>query len=57
MYFGRMRLFKILNFRFVSKIEKILIFLSSKDPPFNLYDILQHAGFSKNSKGPLLQVF
>ena len=47
-----MRLFKILIFRFVSKIQKnSKFFLSSKDPPFNLFDILQQTGFSKSSKG------
>ena len=53
MYFGTTRLFKILIFRFVSKIEKKTEFyLSSKDPPFNLFDILPQTGFSKSSKGP-----
>ena len=53
MYFGTMRLFKILIFRFFSKIEKkIELFFVSKGSPFNLFDILQQTGFSKNPKGP-----
>ena len=53
MYFGTMRRFKILIFRFFSKIKKNEFFLSSKGPPFNLFDILQQTGFSKNPKGPV----
>ena len=54
MYFGTVRLFKILIFRFFSKMKKILEnFLSPKSPPFNLFDILQHTGFSKTRRVPL----
>ena len=53
MYFGTMRLFKDLIFRFFSKIKKnYRIFLSPKDPSFNLFDILQQTGFSKKPEGP-----
>ena len=53
MYFGTMRLFEILIFRFFSKVKKIRKFLSQRvRPPFNLFDILQQTGFSKSSKGP-----
>ena len=48
-----MRLFKILIFHFFSEIEKkSKFFLSSKGPPFNLFDILNQTGFSKNPNDP-----
>ena len=50
MYFGTMRLFKILIFQFFSKF-----FLSPKGSPFNFFDILKPNGFSKSPKGPPLR--
>ena len=41
------------HFSFCFENLKNRNFLSSKDPPFNLFDILQQTGFSKSSKGPL----
>ena len=49
-----MRLFKILIFRFFRKWKKNSMFFVSKGSPFNLFDILQQTGFSKNPKGPAI---
>ena len=52
-YFGSIRLFEILIFRFFRKLKKKFeIFWSPKGPPFNLFDILQQTGFSKSPKCP-----
>ena len=57
MYFGTMRLFKILIFCFFfrKKSNKKINFFVSKGP-FNLFDILQQTGFSKSPSPPLLQI-
>ena len=56
-FFGTMRLFKILIFRFFSKILKLFskIFQCLQIFQFLLlhfFDILHHTGFSKSPKGP-----
>ena len=55
-YFGTMRLFKILILLFFQKFLKNSKIFFTKDPPFNLFDILQQTGFSKTRRVPLLQV-
>ena len=37
---------------FFQKLKKMSNFFVSKGSPFNLFDILQQTGFSKNPKGP-----
>ena len=50
-FFGTVTLFKNLILKFFENFSK-----SPKGPPFNFFHIVQPAGVSKSSKGPLLHI-